>query len=124
MSAMRICLINYSAMSIIRVACALAFTIAACTTAAAQSMLFETNLGRAGITRTGSRFDPDDLVRDVRLRPDPFLLVRGAAAIEGALSVEGAGGNVPHACAVRSAAARGRDARVSCAPMEFSFYRG
>jgi hypothetical protein len=188
---MRICLINYSAMSIIRVAFALALTIAACTTAAAQSILFGTNLdralrqpvegtaggvrvrpanrrcigceerpgavhliadsplltdawiagheyqgtdpaygdnkgfssyfaamqgtvrdeqtgylvlatamGRAGITRTGSRFDPDDLVRHVRLhpsgqleigfetptdeRPDPMLLVRGAASTEGA----------------------------------------
>jgi len=103
-------------------------------------LVLATAMGRSGITRTGSRFDPDDLVRHVRLhpsgqfevgfetptdeRPDPLLLVRGAVATEGALKVEGAGGNVPHACAVRSAVARGRAVRVSCAPMEMAISGG
>ena len=103
-------------------------------------LVLATAMGRPGITRTGSRFAPDDLVRHVRLHPsgqlevgfetpaeervDPLLLVRGAAATEGALRVEGTGGNVPHACTVRSAMSHGRDARVSCQPMELAISGG
>jgi hypothetical protein len=103
-------------------------------------LVLATAMGRRGITRTGSRFDPDDLVRHVRLHPsgqleigfetpaeervDPLLLVRGAAATEGPLSVNGAGGNVPHACTVRSAMAKGRDVRVACEPMEIAISGG
>jgi hypothetical protein len=103
-------------------------------------LVFATAMGRPGVTRTGSRFEGDDLVRHVRLHPsgqlevgfetptedpvDPLLLVRGAAATEGALHVGGSGGNVPHACIVRSAISRGRDARVSCEPMEIAISGG
>jgi hypothetical protein len=103
-------------------------------------LVLATAMGKPGVTRTGSRFEGDDLVRHVRLHPsgqlevgfetptedrvDPLLLVRGAAATEGALHVDGSGGNVPHACTVRSAMARGRDARVSCEPMEIAISGG
>ena len=103
-------------------------------------LVLATAMGRPGITRTGSRFAPDDLVRHVRLHPsgqleigfetpgeervDPLLLVRGAAATEGPLRVDGTGGNVPHACTVRSAMSNGRDARVSCEPMEMAISGG
>ena len=103
-------------------------------------LVLATAMGRPGLTRTGSRFEDDDLVRHVRLHPsgqlevgfetpvedlvDPLLLVRGAAATEGALHVGGAGGNVPHACTVRNATVRGRDATVSCEPMEIAISGG
>ena len=103
-------------------------------------LVFATAMGKPGLTRTGSRFEEDDLVRHVRLHPsgqlevgfetpaedrvDPLLLVRGAAATEGALNVGGSGGNVPHACTVRSAMSRGRDARISCEPMEIAVSGG
>jgi hypothetical protein len=103
-------------------------------------LVLATAMGRPGITRTGSRFDDDDLVRHVRLHPsgqleigfetpteervDPLLLVRGAAETEGALRVGESGGNVPHACTVRSAISRGRDARISCEPMEIAVSGG
>jgi hypothetical protein len=103
-------------------------------------LVLATAMGKSGITRTGSRFDEDDLVRHVRLHPsgqlevgfetpedgrvDPLLLVRGAAATEGSLRVAGSGGNVPHACTVRSATSRGRDARVSCEPTEIAISGG
>ena len=103
-------------------------------------LVLATAMGQSGITRTGSRFDPDDLVRHVRLHPsgqleigfetpaeeriDPLLLVRGAAATEGALRVNGTGGNVPHACTVRNAMSKGRDARVSCEPAEIAISGG
>ena len=98
----------------------------------------DVRLGRA--PGRGSRFDEDDLVRHVRLYPtgefeigfetpvedrvDPLLLVRSAAVMEGSLKVGGAGGNVPHACTVRSATVRGRDARVSCEPTEMAISGG
>ena len=50
--------------------------------------------------------------------------MRGGAASEGALRVNGAGGNVPHACTVRSAMGKGRDAKVSCEPMEIAISGG
>ena len=103
-------------------------------------LVLATAMGQSGVTRTGSRFTPDDLIRHVRLHPsgqlelgfetpvdnlpDPLLLVRGAAATEGPLTVEGRGGNVPHACTVRGASSRGRDARVSCQPMEIAISGG
>jgi hypothetical protein len=103
-------------------------------------LVFATAMGRPGVTRTGSRFEGDDLVRHVRLHPsgqlevgfetptedpvDPLLLVRGAAATEGALHVGGSGGTVPHACTVRNATSSGRDARVSCEPMEIAISGG
>ena len=103
-------------------------------------LVLATAMGRPGTTRTGSRFDEDDLIRHVRLHPsgqfeigfetpvddlvDPPLLVRGNAETEGALRVNGSGGNVPHACTVRSATARGRDARVACEPTELAISGG
>ena len=103
-------------------------------------LVFATAMGRPGVTRTGSRFAGDDLVRHVRLHPsgqlevgfetpadnrvDPLLLVRGAAQTEGALTIEGVGGNVPHACTVRSATAKGRDVRVSCQAGEMAISGG
>jgi hypothetical protein len=103
-------------------------------------LVLATAMGKPGVTRTGSRFEEDDLVRHVRLHPsgqlevgfetpvdglvDPLLLVRGAAETEGALRVNGSGGNVPHACTVRSAAARGRSARVSCEAAELAISGG
>ena len=91
-------------------------------------LVLATAMGRAGITRTGSRFDPDDLVRHVRLhpsgqleigfetptdeRPDPLLLVRGAVATEGALKVEepAATCRMPARCGVQSR----KDAMCAC----------
>jgi hypothetical protein len=103
-------------------------------------LVFATAMGQPGITRTGSRFAPDDLVRHVRLHPsgqlevgfetpvdnriDPLLVVRGAALTEGPLTVQGAGGNVPHACTVRNASSDGRDVRVSCASTEIAIGGG
>ena len=103
-------------------------------------LVLATAMGQPGVTRTGSRFAPDDLVRHVRLhpsgqlevgfetpadnRPDPLLLIRGAAATEGSLTVQGRGGNVPHACTVRNATAKGRDARVSCESNELAIGGG
>jgi hypothetical protein len=103
-------------------------------------LVLATAMGKPGITRTGSRFEEDDLVRHVRLHPsgqleigfetpaddrvDPLLLVRGAAETEGPLRVNGSGGNVPHACTVRSATARGRTARVSCEAAELAISGG
>ena len=103
-------------------------------------LVLATAMGKPGVTRTGSRFEEDDLVRHVRLHPsgqlevgfetpvddlvDPLLLVRGAAETEGPLRVNGSGGNVPHACTVRSAVARGRSARVSCQPAELAISGG
>jgi len=103
-------------------------------------LVLATAMGTSGVTRTGSRFDEDDLVRHVRLHPsgqfeigfetptddrvDPLLLVRGAAMTEGALRVDGSGGNVPHACSVRSAMSKGREARVSCEPLEIAIGGG
>jgi cysteine sulfinate desulfinase/cysteine desulfurase-like protein len=55
---------------------------------------------------------------------DPLLLVRGGATTEGALRVNGAGGNVPHACTVRSATLKGREVQVSCEPMEIAISGG
>jgi hypothetical protein len=103
-------------------------------------LVLATAMGQSGVTRTGSRFAPDDLIRHVRLhpsgqlevgfetpidnRPDPLLLVRGAATTEGPLTVQGLGGNVPHACTVRSAASKARDVRVACQPMEIAISGG
>lgn len=103
-------------------------------------LVLATAMGQPGVTRTGSRFAPDDLVRHVRLhpsgqlevgfetpadnRPDPLLLVRGAAETEGPLTVQGRGGNVPHACIVRNAITKGRDARVSCESNELAISGG
>jgi hypothetical protein len=106
--------------------------------------------GEIGTTRTGSRYNGEDLIKHVRLhpsgqlevgfetnpdaRPDASLLVRGNTRLEGALSVEGeahvgaltterlttsaltiaSGGNVPHACTLRSATSRSRDAAAAC----------
>jgi hypothetical protein len=103
-------------------------------------LVLATAMGQPGITRTGSRFASDELIRHVRLhpsgqlelgfetpvdnRPDPLLLVRGAATTEGPLTIQGPGGNVPHACTVRSATSKGRDARVSCEAMEIAISGG
>jgi hypothetical protein len=103
-------------------------------------LVLATAMGQPGVTRTGSRFESDELVRHVRLhpsgqfevgfetpidnRPDPLLLVRGAATTEGPLTVQGLGGNVPHACTVRSAASKARDVRVACQPMEIAISGG
>jgi hypothetical protein len=91
-----------------------------------------TATGTRGTTRTGSMFSGEDLVKHVRLhpsgqlevgfetdpaaRPDTALLVRGNAAIEGALTVGGAAivPPRPFACTVQSAAGSGRRAAVSC----------
>jgi len=103
-------------------------------------LVLATAMGLSGVTRTGSRFDPDDLVRHVRLHPsgqlevgfetpmenlvDPLLLVRGAARTEGPLTIDGPGGNVPHACTVRSTTSKGRDVRVACEATEFAISGG
>ena len=103
-------------------------------------LVLATAMGQSGVTRTGSRFAPDDLIRHVRLhpsgqlelgfetpvdnRPDPLLMVRGAVTTEGPLTIQGLGGNVPHACTVRNATSKGRDARVSCEAMEIAISGG
>lgn len=115
--------------------------------------------GAPGTTRTGSSYSAEDLIKHVRLhpsgqlevgfetspaaRPDPLLLVRGSAHVEGALSVEGesrvealaadrlsasrlsvAGSAVPYACAVRAAAGTARQARAACAPGQIAIGGG
>lgn len=115
-------------------------------------LVLATATGRAGVTRTGSQFDAEDLVRHVRLHPsgqfevgfetpvdappDPLLLVHGAAGVEGALRVNGplsiqgpmsvgsVGGNVPHACSLRSAKSRSRAVSASCGPSEIAVSGG
>jgi hypothetical protein len=118
-----------------------------------------TATGRPGTTRSGSTFDGQDLVKHVRLhpagqfeigfdtdpaaRPDPSLLVRGDARVEGALSVEAGlrttqltveslttsamtigGGTVPHACSVKTATTTGRDAAIACDPGQIALSGG
>ena len=106
-----------------------------------------TATGQSGRTRTGSRYGPEDLIKHVRLhasgqfevgfetepeaRPDPLLVVRGAQEVEGALDVGGAltvnaaGGNVPHRCELRQAtASRRRDAAASCGAGELAIAGG
>ena len=118
-----------------------------------------TATGRAGTTRSGSTFDAQELVKHVRLhpsgqlelgfdtdpaaRPDPLLLVRGDARVEGALSADGGlraaalavdrlttsaltvgGGTVPHACSLETRSATGRDANVSCEPGQIALSGG
>lgn len=115
-------------------------------------LVLATATGRAGITRTGSQFDAEDLVRHVRLhpsgqfeigfetpadaQPDPLLLVRGAAGVEGSMGVagpmqvegpmrvNGVGGNVPHACSVRSAKSRAKVVTAACGPSEIALSGG
>jgi hypothetical protein len=115
-------------------------------------LVLATATGRAGVTRTGSQFEPEDLVRHVRLhpsgqlevgfetpkdaQPDPLLLVRGAAGVEGSMKVGGAmqvqgpmsigseGGNVPHACSLRDAKSRSRTVSVACGPSEIAVSGG
>ncbi len=91
--------------------------------------------GTSGVTRSGSTYAPEDLVRHVRLhptgqleigydtnpdaRPDAALLVRGNVEVEGSLSVGGVPMREPPpapalACSVRSATGRGRGASASC----------
>jgi len=93
--------------------------------------------GEYGMTRTGSRYEPQDLIKHVRLhpsgllevgfetdpvsRPDVSLLVRGNVEIEGTLTVasEPFGGSqtVPVlACSVRTATGNSRALSVSCGP--------
>src|SRR5262249_3362935 len=97
-------------------------------------LVLATAMGQAGVTRTGSRFEADELVRHVRLHPsgqlelgfetpadnlpNPLLLVRGGTVTEGPLTIQAPGGNVPHACTVRSAMSKGREVGVSCRPTE------
>jgi len=103
-------------------------------------LVLATAMGQPGVTRTGSSFAADDLVRHVRLHPsgqleigfetppddrvDPLLLVRGAARTEGPLTIDGPGGNVPHACTVRSATSQGREVRVACEATELAISGG
>jgi len=93
-------------------------------------LVFATATGQSGVTRTGSRFEAEDLIRHVRLhpsgqfeigfetpiesQPDPLLVVRGAASVEGPLRVEGAASDTAAAASrpdplfvVRGAAAVG-----------------
>jgi len=89
--------------------------------------------GAFGTTRTGSRYDPEDLIKHVRLhpsgqleigfetdpqaRPDESLLVRGNVRIDGSLIVdaERVGDPAPPlACGVLTTTGRGRSASVSC----------
>jgi hypothetical protein len=96
--------------------------------------------GEFGTTRTGSRYDPQDLIKHVRLhpsgqlevgfetdpdaRPDVSLLVRGNVEIEGSLLVDGSpvaeeqGDAAELACAVRRAGGTARTIAVSCGPGE------
>jgi hypothetical protein len=99
-----------------------------------------TATGEFGTTRTGSRYDPQDLIKHVRLhpsgqlevgfetdpdaRPDVSLLVRGNVAIEGSLLVDsdpvGEEDRRPAAlaCSVRRAGGGARAISVSCGPGE------
>jgi hypothetical protein len=118
-----------------------------------------TATGRPGTTRTGSTFDAQDLVKHVRLhpsgqfeigfdtdpaaRPNPSLLVRGDARVEGTLSVGAElratelaverlttsavtidGGKVPRACSLKTATTTGRDAAISCDPGQIALSGG
>jgi hypothetical protein len=96
---------------------------------------FATVTGETGLTRSGSTYSPEDLVRHVRLhptgqleigydtnpaaRPDASLLVRGDVAVEGSLVVGGVAIGAPPsapvlACGVRSTTGRGRGVSASC----------
>ena len=96
--------------------------------------------GSIGRTRSGSTHSPEDLVKHVRLhpsgtlevgfdtdpdaRPDPMLLVRGNAHIEGSLTVDGAVlVSTPAStisCVVRTAVAASRSVTASCNAGEFA----
>jgi len=99
-----------------------------------------TTTGISGVTRTGSTYAPNDLIKHVRLhpsgqleigyetdpaaRPDASLLVRGNVEIEGSLTVAGSGvsGNeAPPAvsCSVRSGGGT-RTAAVACGAGQFA----
>jgi hypothetical protein len=94
---------------------------------------FGTVTGQRGRTRSGSTYDPEDLVRHVRLHPsgqfeigydtDPearpatSLLVRGNVEVDGDLFVGGSrvGDPLPApACSVRTANGSGRTATAVC----------
>jgi hypothetical protein len=105
-----------------------------------------TAMGRAGQTRTGSRHDPGDLVRHVRLHPtgqlevgyetdpdvvpDPLLAVHGNAHLDGGLAVNGAltlaatGGNVPHACRLQQVDVQGSRVMATCEPGQLAISGG
>jgi hypothetical protein len=108
---------------------------------------FATAPGRSGTTRSGSRYDPQELVKHVRLhpsgqlevgfdtdpaaRPEHSLVVRGHAAIE-ELTVERltttavtiGGGSVLHSCSMKSSTATARDASISCDPGQIALSGG
>ena len=87
--------------------------------------------GRSGVTRTGSMYDPNDLIKHVRLHPsgqlelgfetepaaapDPLLLVRGNQEVEGTLTVRSSGGNVPHACDLQQITGNADVVTATCA---------
>lgn len=93
-----------------------------------------TATGGAGTTRTGSRYQGDDLIKHVRLhpsgqlevgfetdpaaRPDASLLVRGNVHVEGALVVDQPAPQRGLSCRVRAASGAGRTVAVSCEPGE------
>jgi hypothetical protein len=90
--------------------------------------------GSSGVTRSGSRYSPEDLVKHVRLhpagqlevgfdtaveaRPDVALLVRGNTQIDGSLVVGGLpivpAVPKPLACTVSTAKGQGRTALATC----------
>lgn len=100
--------------------------------------------GRTGRTRTGSTYSGEDLIKHTRLHPsgqlevgfetspddlpDPLLLVRGNAHVEGALTAHaitiGAGGAVPHACGVRNSRVKGKTVVAACDPGQMALGGG
>ena len=106
-----------------------------------------TATGRAGRSRSGSTYDPQELVKHVRLhpsgqleigfdtdpaaRPDTSLVVRGHAAIQ-ELAVDRltttaitiGSGSVPHSCSLKTATVTGRQAAISCDPDQIALSGG
>lgn len=108
---------------------------------------FATSTGRGGMTRSGSTYDPQELVKHVRLHPsgqlevgfdtDPSarpansLVVRGHAAIEeltvdrvATSAITIGGGQVPHSCSLKTASVTGRAASISCDPNQLALSGG
>jgi hypothetical protein len=90
---------------------------------ASEDLIKHVRLHPSGQLEVGFETSPD-------ARPDPLLLVRGDERVEGGLTVNGSakvgalsaagltingvGGNVPHACELRTNNAKGRTATAAC----------
>ncbi len=100
---------------------------------AGEDLIKHVRLHPSGQLEVGFETSPD-------ARPDPLLLVRGDQEVEGGLTVKGpakvgalsaaeltitaAGGNVPHACELRTINAKGRTATAACSVSQIAVAGG